>query len=107
MKIHTVYGILDGYRKQVVMINEPKKKIVNRLKTIKGHIAGIEKMVEEGKPCDEILVQIAAIRSSVNKVGLAILENNAESCLMKTDENGKVNQEDVMKIIQSFINYSK
>lgn len=86
---------------------ENKKKIVNRLKTIKGHIAGIEKMIDEDKPCDDILIQIAAIRSSVNKVGLAIMEANAESCMMKTDDNGKVDQEEVRKIIRTFINFSK
>lgn len=88
-------------------MSDNKKKIINRLRTIKGHIAGIEKMVEEGKTCDEILVQIAAIRSSVNKVGLAILENNAESCILSTDSDGKVDQEDVKKVIQSFINFTK
>jgi DNA-binding FrmR family transcriptional regulator len=54
-----------------------------------------------------ILIQIAAIKSSVNKVGLAILENNAESCILHTDENGKVDQADVKKVIQSFINFTK
>lgn len=88
-------------------MSDEKKKIVNRLRTIKGHIAGIEKMVEDGKPCDDILIQIAAIRSSVNKVGLAILENNAESCMLHTDEDGKVDQEDVRKVIKSFVNFTK
>ncbi|MBN2797341.1 MAG: metal-sensitive transcriptional regulator [Clostridia bacterium] len=88
-------------------MEDSKKKIINRLRTIKGHIAGIEKMVEENKSCDEILIQIAAIRSSVNKVGLAILESNAETCMLESDENGKVNQEDVRKVIKSFVNFSK
>jgi DNA-binding FrmR family transcriptional regulator len=88
-------------------MTDERKKIINRLKTIKGHIAGIEKMVEDDKSCDEILIQIAAIRSSVNKVGLAILENNAETCIMSTGEDGKVDQEEVRKVIKSFINFSK
>lgn len=88
-------------------MNENRKKIINRLRTIKGHIAGIEKMVEDNKPCDEILIQIAAIRSSVNKVGLAILENNAETCIMSGSEDGKIDQEDVRKVIKSFVNFSK
>lgn len=88
-------------------MNDDRKKIVNRLRTIKGHIAGIEKMIEEDKGCDEVLVQIAAIRSSVNKVGLAILENNAESCLFNSSEDGKISQEEVRKVIQSFISFTK
>ncbi len=86
---------------------ESKKKIMNRLKTIKGHIAGIEKMVDDGKPCDEILIQIAAIKSSVNKVGLAIMENNAEICLLSMNEDGTVDKEEVRKVIKTFINFSK
>lgn len=88
-------------------MDENRKKIINRLKTIKGHIAGIEKMVEENKSCDEVLIQIAAIRSSVNKVGLAILENDAENCILKSDENGKVDEADVKKVIKSFVNFAK
>jgi DNA-binding FrmR family transcriptional regulator len=88
-------------------MSESKKKIINRLRTIKGHIAGIEKMIEDEKSCDEVLVQIAAIRSSVNKVGLAILEENAETCIMTTDDDGKVEPEEVRKVIKSFINFSK
>lgn len=88
-------------------MSDNKKKIVNRLRTIKGHIAGIEKMVEDGKSCDEILIQVAAIRSSVNKVGLAILENNAESCLLGSSKDGKVDQEEVRKVMQSFISFTK
>lgn len=86
---------------------EEKKKIINRLRTIKGHIAGIEKMLEEEKSCDEILIQIAAIRSSVNKVGLAIMESNAEACLLSANEDGTVNQEEVRKVIKTFVNFSK
>ncbi len=41
---------------------DTRKGVVNRLKTIKGHIAGVEKMVEDGKSCDEVLLQIAAIK---------------------------------------------
>lgn len=88
-------------------MTDNRKKIINRLRTIKGHIAGIEKMVDDNKPCDEILIQIAAIRSSVNKVGLAILENNAETCIMSKSEDGKIDQEDVRKVIKSFVNFSK
>lgn len=87
--------------------DEATKKIINRLKTIKGHVAGIEKMVEEDKPCDQILIQIAAIKSSINKVGLAIMEKNADACLFSADNEGKVNRDDVKDVIKMFINFSK
>ncbi|MDI3534710.1 MAG: CsoR family transcriptional regulator, copper-sensing transcriptional repressor [Thermosediminibacterales bacterium] len=66
-----------------------EREILLRLRTIKGHIGGIEKMVEEGKTCPEILMQVAAIRSSIEKLGVYILENYAQTCLMDTLKEGE------------------
>lgn len=66
-----------------------EREILLRLRTIKGHIGGIEKMVEEGKTCPEILMQVAAIRSSIEKLGVYILENYAQTCLIDTLKEGE------------------
>ncbi|MBN2899665.1 MAG: metal-sensitive transcriptional regulator [Clostridia bacterium] len=84
-----------------------KKNIINRLKTIKGHIAGIERMIEEGKPCNEVLLQIAAIKASVHKVGLVIMEESAMDCLIPNEEDGRVNREEMENIIKTLIQFSK
>lgn len=86
---------------------DAKKSIINRLKTIKGHIAGVEKMVEEGKACDDILLQIAAIKSSVHKVGLVIMEEHARDCLLLDEEGEPVDKDQMEKVIKTFVNYSK
>ena len=86
---------------------DAKKKIINRLKTIKGHIAGVEKMVEEGKACDDILLQIAAIKSSVHKVGLVIMEEHAMNCLLLDDDGEPVDKDQMEQVIKTFVNYSK
>ena len=46
---------------------ELRKSVRQRLGTIKGHVAGIERMVEDNKPCEEVLVQLSAITGAVNK----------------------------------------
>lgn len=84
-----------------------KKSIINRLKTIKGHIAGVEKMVEEGKTCDDILLQIAAIKSSVHKVGLVIMEEHARDCLLLDEDGEPVDKDQMEKVIKTLVNYSK
>lgn len=84
-----------------------KKNIINRLKTIKGHIAGIERMIDEGKPCNEVLLQIAAIKASVHKVGLVIMEESAMDCLMPDSEDGKVDREEMENVIKTLIQFSK
>jgi len=64
------------------MANEQmKKSVLQRLGTIKGHIAGIEKMVDEDRNCEDILFQLSAITGAVNKLSAHILENYAEACL--------------------------
>ena len=86
---------------------EAKKDILNRLKTIKGHIGGIEKMVEEdNKSCEDILVQIAAIRSSVHRVGLLIIEKYADDCLIK-DCDGEISRQDLEKVLRTIVKFAK
>jgi DNA-binding FrmR family transcriptional regulator len=55
--------------------------VINRLSRIEGHIRSIKTMVEEGRDCSDILIQIAAVRSAINKVGRVVLEDHVESCL--------------------------
>lgn len=88
------------------MADDMKKDIIFRLRTIKGHIDGIEKMVEEGKTCDEILLQIAAIKSSIEKVGYSILENHAKECLINIEKQG-VDVDEVNKVIKSILKFVK
>lgn len=86
---------------------EARKNVLNRLKTIKGHIAGIEKMVEDGKCCDDILLQIAAIKSSVHKVGLMIMEENMMDCLATDKEGNPIDRAQLEALMKSLIQYVK
>jgi len=60
---------------------QDKEKIVRRLKSIEGHIRGIQKMVEEDKYCIDIIKQILAVKSAVDKVSAMILKNHLEGCV--------------------------
>lgn len=57
------------------------KAILNRLSRIEGHIRSIKAMVEEGRDCSDILIQIAAVRSAITQTGRVVLEDHLESCL--------------------------
>lgn len=84
-----------------------REGVIGRLKTVKGHITGIEKMVGEGKPCQEILVQIAAVRSSIHKVGLMIVEENALNCLAGVEEGEPVDAARFEEAVRIILNYLK
>ncbi|AIS52725.1 hypothetical protein TKV_c15600 [Thermoanaerobacter kivui] len=83
-----------------------RNDILMRLKTIKGHIAGIEKMVEESKECQDILLQIAAVKASLEKVGMSIIQEHAKECILAS-EDGKATYEDVQRIINLLIKFVK
>ena len=55
---------------------------LRRLKSIEGHVRGIERMVEEDSYCIDIIRQIQAVQAALNKVNSLILENHLNSCLI-------------------------
>ena len=64
-------------------MNEAKaKKIKARVNRINGQIGGIGKMIDEDRYCLEILDQIAAARSALDALGVELLSNHIESCVV-------------------------
>ncbi len=55
---------------------------IRRLKTVEGHIRGIERMVEQEAYCIDILRQIQAVQAALNKISTTILEEHLHSCLI-------------------------
>ncbi|MCI0559319.1 MAG: metal-sensitive transcriptional regulator [Nitrososphaera sp.] len=62
-------------------IDEETTKIVNRLKSIRGHVQGVEKMVEEEAYCIDIVNQINAIQSALQKVNALVLDRHLHTCV--------------------------
>jgi DNA-binding FrmR family transcriptional regulator len=61
---------------------ERSGKIKRRVNRIAGQVAGIQKMVEEGRYCVEVLEQIAAARSALDALGVELLTNHLEGCVL-------------------------
>ncbi|SKA75831.1 DNA-binding transcriptional regulator, FrmR family [Clostridium sp. USBA 49] len=80
-----------------------KKDMQNRLRRIEGQVKGIEKMIENDANCKDILIQIAAIRSAINKVGGMILENYAKCCILSEEDENKDKVDELMKALLMFI----
>lgn len=59
-----------------------KAKIQNRLKRIAGQVAGVQRMVEEDRYCVDILTQVAAIRSALDAMGVELLTDHIEGCVV-------------------------
>ncbi|PKH10341.1 metal-sensitive transcriptional regulator [Planomicrobium sp. MB-3u-38] len=64
-------------------IQPNKQQLLNRLKRIEGQVRGVHQMVENDRYCVDILHQVSAIQSAMNKVSLALLEDHTHHCVAK------------------------
>lgn len=69
-------------------IHKERQNVINRLSRISGHAEAIKKMYVEGKDCEDILIQITAVKSALNNVGKIILQDHIDSCLVQAIEDG-------------------
>ncbi len=68
------------------------RAVLNRLSKIEGHVRSIKTMVEQERPCSDVLMQISAVRAAIDKVGKIVLEDHLESCLIKTGDHPDENE---------------
>ena len=59
-----------------------------RLNKILGQVKAIDKMVDEDVPCEEILIQINAVKGAMHRVGQIVLEGHLQHCVLEGIENG-------------------
>ncbi|OCL26512.1 hypothetical protein U472_10980 [Orenia metallireducens] len=87
--------------------NQLKKELITRLRTVKGHIGGIERMVEEEKDCADILIQISAIKSSINKIGLSLIESNLCECISDSLDSQDEVKDSVRDALNKILKFTK
>ena len=66
---------------------EVAEKLENRLARIEGQVRGVRRMVEEKRDCQDILQQLAAVRSAVRQASLVLVRSYACECLARQDES--------------------
>lgn len=59
------------------------KSIVDRLRRIEGQARGIQRMLEEQRPCRDIIIQLTALRNAVSKVAVTLIVENLQACIME------------------------
>ena len=57
------------------------ESIVTRLRRIEGQLRGIQRMLEEGRVCEEVVTQLVAARNAIDQVGVRVLEMHIEQCV--------------------------
>lgn len=64
------------------------KAVLNRLSRAIGHMESIKRMVEAGRDCSEVLIQLSAVKSAINNTGKIILQDHIEHCIVDAVEHG-------------------
>lgn len=84
--------------------HENTKAVINRLSRAIGHLESVKKMVESGRDCTEVLIQLAAVRSALNNTAKVILKDHIEHCVMDAAEHGdKESLEQLNRAIEQFM----
>lgn len=74
--------------------------VKNRLKRIEGQARGVIRMMEEEKECKDVITQLSAIRSAVDRAILFVVGSNMEICIRQQIENGGETDEVLNEAIQ-------
>ncbi len=75
--------------------------VINRIKRAQGQLAGVLRLLEEGRECEDVVTQLAAVSKALDRAGFAIVASGLQQCL--TEGDGDVNSVDVKKMEKLFL----
>lgn len=80
------------------------KAVLNRLSKAIGHLESVKRMIEDGRDCSEVLIQLAAVKSAINNTGKVILKDHMEHCIVDAISHGNEDAlEELNKAIDKFM----
>lgn len=88
--------------RETLLLSEPErathahqhtKAIADQLARTAGHVSSIKRMVEDGRACTDVLIQLAAVRSAIDRASKLVLEDHLESCVRGAADNGMADDE--------------
>ena len=95
----------DGHTHAHPHTHTQTKAVINRLARAIGHLESVKRMVEDGRDCAEVLIQLAAVRSALNNTAKIILKDHIDHCLADAVETGDQQAIDELnQAIEKFMN---
>ncbi len=86
------------------MKEQHKKDSLNRLKTVRGHIDSVIRMVEEERYCPDIMKQVSALQGSLERVNRVLLQNHLETCVTHAIQEGRT--EEIVEELMETMRYT-
>ncbi len=99
----------SGSRKTVAIDPENKSSNLKRLRRIEGQVRGLQKMVEEGRYCADILVQISSVGEALRAVGQALLRHHLRHCATHAIKSGSAAESEAMydELVELFAKFAR
>ncbi|MBZ5751136.1 MULTISPECIES: metal-sensitive transcriptional regulator [Metabacillus] len=82
---------------------EYNDQIKNRVKRMEGQLRGILKMMEENKDCKEVITQLSAVRSAVDRTVGVIVSSNLVECVLEAEKNGEKTDELIKEAVNLLV----
>ncbi len=80
-----------------------KEALLKRLKRIEGQVRGIYRMIDEDTPCEDLVMQLSAVRSAVEKVGAVVVGCRMQEVIREKIEKGEAIDIDMTDPLKSFL----
>ncbi|HOJ78336.1 MAG TPA: metal-sensitive transcriptional regulator [Bacillota bacterium] len=93
---------MAGVNEKTCFNDETKEEILSRLKRAEGQLRGIQRMIEEERSCQDLVMQLVAVKSAITQVALTALSNQFIHCLSEAEVNGEPTAQITAKFIEIF-----
>lgn len=77
---------MAGITDKVCFTEETKKEILSRLKRAEGQLRGVQRMIEEERSCQDLVIQLVAVKEAITQVAITALSNQLIHCLANSDD---------------------
>ena len=74
--------------------------VINRIKRAQGQLAGVLRLIEEGRDCEQVVTQLAAVSKALDRAGFAIVATGLQQCLLAGDGTDSL---DIKKMEKLFL----
>ncbi|KMK96890.1 metal-sensitive transcriptional regulator [Rossellomorea marisflavi] len=82
---------------------EYTKEVTNRMKRLEGQVRGVLKMMDEGKDCKEVVTQLSAVRTAVDRTIGLVVAKNLEACIKDSEEKGMNTEEAIQEAVNLLV----
>lgn len=84
--------------------HEHTKAVLNRMSRAIGHMNAVRKMIEDGRDCSEVLIQLAAVRAEITNTSKVILKDHLQHCIVDAvEQKDEAAMQDLMKAIDKIV----